>query len=224
MALPFFCLLALLCVALPSEAMAWGPGVHLVTGNWLLQNLGALPAYVAAPLIYAPSQFLHGLLGADIFIGKGSKAKIGHSHNWESGFSLLQRADDASLQAYAYGYLCHLAADTVAHNIFVPGLCRSAPGTGRVAHVYLEIQADSSIDWSYRDTLPLFHERESPEALDMLRHTMKRKAFPFWLYTQIYQGSIALGGNKFWRHSMTRLDKILWDANITPPSTWVDDT
>ena len=123
--------LGLCCLALPEEVLAWGPGVHMVTGNWVLQNLTALSPAMAALLMRYPGQFLHGCLSADIFIGKGSVAREGHSHNWDSAFALLRRADRGRRKAYAYGYLAHLAADTVAHNVYVPESFARAPGSGR---------------------------------------------------------------------------------------------
>lgn len=203
-----FCMTFLFCLLSPDTAFAWGPGAHLVTGNWLLQNLSALPAQIAAVLMLSPGQFLHGLLGADIFIGKGCKAKIGHSHNWESGFNLLESARSDQQQAYAYGYLCHLAADTVAHNVFVPGLIHTAPGKGKTAHVYLEAQADSLLDWNSGEALTLFTQPESPAALTMLRHSMNKGLLPFWLSTRMYQSSIMIGGSKIWRGSIGAVDKL----------------
>lgn len=204
------CGLALLVLlALPETALAWGPGVHMVTGNWVLQNLAALPAAVAVPLMLHPGQFLHGALSADIFIGKGCKAKKGHSHNWSSGFALLDAADTPQKTAYAYGYLTHLAADTVAHNVFVPGLFHTAPGSGRIAHVYLEMQADRLLAWDSGDALGVFHEKDSARNAALLRASMHQKALPFWMKTHLFQGSIAVCGSKLWRGSLHALDAML---------------
>lgn len=164
---------------------------------------------VAVALMRYPGQFLHGALSADIFIGKGSKAKKGHSHNWESGFALVGKADTLSRMAYAYGYLAHLAADTVAHNVFVPGLLHTIPGSGRIAHVYLEIQADRLLSWDKADALGVFREKVSPKMADMLRASMRQKALPFWIKTHLFRKSISLGGSQFWRGSMRLLDSLV---------------
>lgn len=78
---PVFCLLFafVFCLTFPGQAFAWGPGVHMVTGNWILQNLAFLPPLMGATLMQYPGQFLHGCLSADIFIGKGSAPKKGGS-------------------------------------------------------------------------------------------------------------------------------------------------
>ena len=205
----FFCAAALADVLLPEQAQAWGPGAHMVTGNWILQNLSVLPVAVATALMQQPGQFLHGVLSADIFIGKGSKAKRGHSHNWESGFTLLRSARGCPKLAYAYGYLSHLAADTVAHNVFVPGLLHTVPGAGRFAHIYLESQADRLLSWDYKDALGVFHEKSSRRAASMLQLSMRQKALPFKLKSLVFRGSIALGGKSLWRNSLKVLDGLL---------------
>lgn len=194
---------------LPEQALAWGPGVHMVAGNWILQNLVALPASVAAVLMQYPGQFLHGSLSADIFIGKGSRPKKGHSHNWESGFALLDKAESSQQRAYAYGYLAHLAADTVAHNVFVPGLSHTIPATGKMAHVYLEIQADRLLAWDSSDAVGVFHEKSSRKSAAMLRATMRQRALSFWLKTRLFESSVALGGSRAWRGSLRVLDSLV---------------
>lgn len=199
--------LAILLLA-PSEAFAWGPGVHMVTGNWILQNLAILPPDVAISLMQFPGQFLHGALSADIFIGKGCKAVSGHSHNWESGFALLEKAGSPQHLSYAYGYLAHLAADTVAHNVFVPGLVHAAPGNGRFAHVYLEAQADRILEWDVADALSVFRERTSRQAARLLQRSMRQKSIPFWVKSTIFQKSIALGGSGLWKKSMKLVDAL----------------
>lgn len=193
---------------LPGTACAWGPGAHMVTGNWVLQNLAVLPSLVAEPLMKYPGLFLQGCLSADIFIGKGSKAKKGHSHNWESSLALLERAKNPAQKAYAYGYLSHLAADTVAHNVFVPRLLPIAPGNGKIAHVYLEMQADRLLDWDRDDALSVFRERKSAASLALLRTTLNKNSVQFGLQSRLFRGSIALGGSGMWRKGLTAVDKL----------------
>ncbi|MDL2307747.1 zinc dependent phospholipase C family protein [Desulfovibrio sp. OttesenSCG-928-C06] len=207
-------LLGICCLlALPEAALAWGPGVHMVTGNWLLQNLTALPSGLASAIMSHPGLFLQGCLSADIFIGKGCVAKEGHSHNWSTGLGLLERAHTRQKLAYAAGYLSHLAADTVAHNVYVPGAFGTAPGKsvnrGKLAHVYLEIQADNSVNWDYRDALDVFRESGSRAAERMLARAMGQTAWLFWVKKHIFRGSINFGGRKGWRASMQALDSAL---------------
>lgn len=191
------------------EAEAWGPGVHMVTGNWLLQNLTALPAEVATSIMAHPGQFLYGILSPDIFIGKGSHNKKGHSHNWQTGLLLLRLADTAEQKAYAYGYLSHLSADTVAHNVFVPQSSDAAVGSGRLAHVYLEMQADRVLEWDSQDALAVFRERPSAASAALLKKTMRQTPWTFWMKKFIFRQSIFFGGLPSWRSAMGFLDSVI---------------
>ena len=193
----------------PETAHAWGPGAHMVMGNWILHNLALLPPLVAEPLARFPDFFLHGCLSADIFIGKGCVAKKGHSHNWESAQALLARAGSLRSRSYAYGYLSHLAADTVAHNVFVPALFPRAPGNGRIAHVYIEMQADRMLAWNREQALAVFHGNRSKDSEQMLRKTLRRNAIKFRLQSGAYQASIAVGGSALWRRSLRVVDGLL---------------
>lgn len=206
-----FCAALSATLLVPEVAYAWGPGAHMVTGNWVLQNLAVLPSVVAEPLMQYPGLFLQGCLSADIFIGKGSKAKKGHSHNWESAEALLARAKSPGQKAYAYGYLSHLAADTVAHNVFVPHLLPIAPGSGKIAHVYLEMQADRLLDWDAEDALSVFRERRSAASLALLRKTLNKNVVKFGLQSRVFQGSVALGGSGPWRKGLTAVDTLFPD-------------
>jgi len=47
---------------LPQQALAWGPGAHMVAGNWILQNLTVLSGAAAEALMHYPGQFLYGSL------------------------------------------------------------------------------------------------------------------------------------------------------------------
>ncbi len=200
------CAVTFLGLVLPEQALAWGPGVHMVTGNWILQNLPALPAVIAAALMQHPAAYLRGSLSPDIFIGKGSRPKKGHSHNWTSGFSLLDRADTPQQLAYACGYLSHLAADVVAHNVFVPGLLHTMPGPGKMAHVYLEAQADRLLSWDSGDAFAVLHGKSSSTTDTMLRSALRQRAFPFWVKKRLFESSVALGGTRVWRGSIRAVD------------------
>ena len=195
---------ALCLLALPDAALAWGPGAHVAMSNWLLANPGLIPPEFAGPIIQYPGQFIHGALSPDIFIGKGSKAVEGHSHNWDSGLLLLGKSNAPRWQAYACGYLSHLAADTVAHNVFVPEAFTASLGKGRLAHVYLEAQADRLLDWRGGQAVRAFREDGSRRAAMVLRSSLPRNA-AFALRKNMLQGSILLADTLFWRRALKLL-------------------
>lgn len=82
--------------------------------SWLL-----LPA-LGALLKQWPTHFLYGSVAADISFAKKYAPEGRHCHRWRVGEQVLARVDTDPLRAVAFGYLAHLAADTLAHNLFVP--------------------------------------------------------------------------------------------------------
>ena len=79
-----------------------------------------LPTTVAELLRAFPYDFLYGSIAADTSIAKKYAAAGRHCHSWTVGLEIHDGAPDEPLHAFALGYLAHLAADTVAHNYFVP--------------------------------------------------------------------------------------------------------
>ena len=240
----------LILLGLPDTALAWGPGFHMVTGNWLIQNLSMLSPEFAAAITAHPGLFLQGCLSADIFIGKGCVAKEGHSHNWKSGLLLLDKAHTKAKLAYALGYMSHLAADTVAHNVFIPGnfqwaySLEAAQGgrddsriinpakagglsRGKMAHVFLEMKADNALTWDRKQALQSFKAAGSKGAERMLMRSMNQKYWLFQIKKQLYRGSIALGGCSL-RSAMRslrnlgKLDNIVKGNNLSNLHSYLD--
>lgn len=198
--------LVIFLLALPGDALAWGPGVHLAAGSALLANLGLISPVVAEVLRRHRDLFLYGCISADIFIGKGTRVHDGHSHNWATGFALLDSARDPGLTAYAYGYLSHLAADTVAHNYYVPNMLAEAPSRGKLSHVLLEMQADRAVDWSPRGARRLF-AGPVREADRILLSTLHKKRLPFLLKKRMFLGSLQVCGRKTFAASLELMDR-----------------
>lgn len=163
----------------------------MAIGNAVLANAEILPSAVARLLMTNSAIFLYGCLSADIFIGKGSKAKRIHSHNWQTGFALLEEAKKSHLEAYSLGYLSHLAADIVAHNYYVPNLMRHAPPGGRLSHVYIEMLADDQANWSAQQATKLFRQANKEADLSLRKHMDARK-LSFFLKKGVFHQTIGL--------------------------------
>ncbi|MDC0336424.1 zinc dependent phospholipase C family protein [Pseudodesulfovibrio sp.] len=205
----FIALFTLAIAALvPDDALAWGPGVHMALGNSVLANLGCLPPLIATLLTRHQNAFLYGCLSADIFIGKGTAIRPGHSHNWVTGFKLLNSAKDSRTLSYAYGYLTHLAADVVAHNYYVPNTLWTMPSGGKISHVYVEAQADRRFKDEQKAALALFR-RPNKDTDGSLLSAMDRKRLPFLLKKQIVKGTLKVTGLKEWGHSLRLADRLL---------------
>jgi hypothetical protein len=203
----FFLGTLILLVSAPS-AYAWGAGVHMAIGNHILSHLGLIAPAVAAILAKHPQSFLYGCLSADIFIGKGCRVTPTHSHNWAVGQRLLELAPSERLMAYAYGYLSHLAADTVAHNFYVPNMLAQTPGSGKFNHVYIEMQADMHVAWNPAEAIELFRRKYKGADKTLLAVTEK-KPFSFYLKKQIFRGSVLASGQKSWNVSLGFMGQII---------------
>lgn len=141
-----YLLIAVMAILLPTEALAWGGGIHLQLGTQVLANPELMSANVAALLAAHPKDFLYGCLAPDITLGKKYTHYLLHCHRWGIGRALLKEAENDHQKACAYGYLCHLAADTVAHNYFVPyKISRSFP-TIAMKHTYWEMRFEAFVE------------------------------------------------------------------------------
>jgi hypothetical protein len=198
---------------LPDAALAWGPGVHLALGNAVLSNLGCLPPLLAAVISRHREAFLYGSLSADIFIGKGTRIKPGHSHNWVTGFKLLKSAGDTRVAAYAYGYLTHLAADVVAHNYFVPNALAAMKSGSKLSHVYVEAQADRRFRNEQETALSLLRMPNRVQD-DSLLTAMERRRLPFLVKKQLLKGSLSVTGRKSWADSLRLAERLLHSSRV----------
>lgn len=129
----------------PEQAFAWGAGVHLTLGARILANPQALPLAMQTLLTTWPYDFLYGCVAADITLGKKYTHYLEHCHNWRIGLKILESADSQRMEACAWGYLAHLAADTVAHNYFVPFKMTRTFNTVMLKHTYWEIRAETTV-------------------------------------------------------------------------------
>ncbi len=195
-------------VMLPDAALAWGPGVHLMAGNFVLANADLLPRALAGLLPAWRDAFLYGCLSADIFVGKGSRLRPGHSHDWDMAFSLIDPANPAKLQAYAHGYLTHLAADVVAHNFYVPNMLARTPATGTLSHVYLEMQADRMIGWDPKQARALF-KRCNAEADRLLLDSTGKNRSMFLLRKKVFRQGLIVTDQPEMRQFLVSADRML---------------
>src|SRR3989337_2645566 len=117
-----FKVLLIICFLLiPSFAFAWGPLTHTYLGNEIYYFGSILPAWVFNLLKRHRGDFLYGNIMADIILAKNLLPPEKNSHSWEVGFGLLEAAKKSSEKAFSFGYISHLAADTVAHGKYTNG-------------------------------------------------------------------------------------------------------
>lgn len=127
------------------DALAWGPATHVKLAGDLLAQLSLLPATVAGILARHGRDYLFGNIAADVVIAKKLSRVKQVCHHWDTGFSMYEDSPNERGKAFALGYLSHLAADTVAHNKFVPRQTTITRSTLSFGHLYWELRADSTI-------------------------------------------------------------------------------
>ena len=145
----FTCIVAVAVVlGAVDQALAWGPATHMGLGSSILGQLAILPAAVAAVLARHRFAYLFGSIAADIVFAKRLSRVKQVCHHWSTAFRLLDSARDGRAKAFSYGYLSHLAADTVAHGKYVPRQIVVSGCSVRVGHFYWELRADAMEDRS----------------------------------------------------------------------------
>ena len=143
-------LLLLVELVIPTTSYAWGPGIHVYLGASVFKYSQDLLPAVAAVLNNNPLHYLYGCLSADIFFGKTGKSTKRKCHTWTIGQKLLETSKDDKDKAYAYGFLSHLAADTVAHNICLPYFMSLDSRSKKWQHCFWEWQFDRIVAHEYR--------------------------------------------------------------------------
>jgi len=139
----------LLFLVLPVEAHAWTPGTHIYLGESVLANLASLPGSIAELLRAYPFDFLYGNIAADSSIAKHYAPLGRHCHYWHVGQEIHDLASTDALRAFGLGYLSHLAADTIAHNYFVPRQLMLTSSTAAVGHSYWETRIEAHLGDAY---------------------------------------------------------------------------
>lgn len=210
----------LLLVLLPTDALAWTPGTHVLIGEALLRSADVLlPASLASLLRAFPYDFLYGSIAADTSFAK-RYAKFGrHCHAWHVGDEILDRARDDALRAFGYGYLAHLAADTVAHNHYVPHQLALNPVASGVGHAYWESRFETHTGerWAHRarEVILLDHAR-SDEHLDRV---LSPTIFSTRTNRRIFRSMVYVTDNGAWQRVMAlsaqRSRVALRDAVVT---------
>jgi hypothetical protein len=200
----------------PGEALAWGPGTHVYLGTELLRSLNLVPGPIATLLAAHPIEFLYGSLAADISMAK-KYAPVGrHCHHWHVAREIDEAAGAVpSLKATTLGYMCHLAADVVAHNVFVPRMLLLASSTRALGHSYWEHRMDAHVGSRYlslaRQAVTEFDHSRADALFDqVLSHTL----FSFRTNRRIFRGLIRIQDFQRWQDVFDAvIDNSRWDLD-----------
>ena len=196
----------------PDPAWAWGPATHVYLGTGVLDALHLVPPAVRALLAAYPHDFLYGSVAADISLAKKYVPEGRHCHHWHVGEEIFAEAHTDRLRAMALGYLAHLAADTVAHNVYVPRQLLLTSSTKGLGHSYWEHRMD--VQLGERHTALARHvvmDHDHSEADALFDRVLSATLFSFRTNRRIFRGMIRFQDNDRW-HSVfgTVLQKSRW--------------
>ena len=199
-------LLLLLALALACT-LAWGPGHHLEFSQRVHRRRREhLPKDVALLLGEERDAYFYGSIAADIINFKAYGGDYNHCHRWGIVDDMRELADSPRDEAFILGYLSHLAADTIAHNHFVPyHLCRYARTKG-LGHLYWEMNADRFVPearWSI-----INHLKSQPELFELdelVNQTVPKKALSMTANKLIFNHVLLVSQRDSWRRGMERI-------------------
>ncbi len=217
-------LAALLLLVAPDQAYAWGPATHAQIGIEVLRSLNLFPPAVSSLIAAHPIDFLYGSLAADISMAK-KYAPIGrHCHHWHVAREVYRAAGkDERLRSAILGYLCHLAADVLAHNTFVPRMLVLTSSTRALGHSYWEHRMDADVGAEYSQLARWIVTRFDHARTDELfRRVLSSTLFSFSTNRRIFRGMIRISGNESWQAIFdTVIDNSRWDLDPTEVSRYL---
>lgn len=167
----------------PSAALAWGPLTHIYLGNELYAIGSLLPAGIWEIIRRYKKDFIYGNFMADIIIGKTYLPSQKNSHNWDVVFDMFRSVRTAQQKAFVYGYMSHLAADTVAHHDYIAD-------KKNIGHTVFEMKADSIIDKKYWLQAIAIEKKIQVRNDRLLEDTLDRFMFSFKTNKRIFKGML----------------------------------
>ena len=205
--------IAFAAVALfPGQAHAWTPGTHVYLGESVLANLHQLPTIVADLVRAFPYDFLYGNIAADTSIAK-KYAPVGrHCHAWHVGQEIFDLAGSDPLRAFGLGYLSHLAADTVAHNFYVPRQLVLTSTTASLGHSYWESRFETHLGDTFARTAKEVILRDHGTSDAHLDGILSPTLFSVRTSRRLFRGMVHLTESQSWQWAFQLIsENSRWD-------------
>ncbi len=188
-----------------APAFAWGPATHTKLAGDLLGHLSVLPAAIAALLARHRRDYLFGNIAADMVIAKRLSRIKQFCHHWQTGLTILEDSSTDTGRAFALGYLSHLAADTVAHNKFIPRQMALTKSTLAFGHLYWELRADSTIGPYHWEQLRQVLKGVFAEHEAQLQLQLTDTFLPFSVNWRMFYRLNRFMSRRLWRRAMDRV-------------------
>jgi len=203
-------LLLALALAALTCLLTWGPGTHLEFAHRVYRRRkDQLPASVAHLLEEQPSAWQYGNIAADIINFKGVGGHYNHCHRWTIIEQMRDLASTPAEEAFVLGYLGHLAADTIAHNHFVPYHLARYARTKGLGHLYWEMNADRFVPEARWDVVTrLKSDTDLDQLDDLVNRTVPKKALPMGTNKLVFNHVLLVSERSQWRRGVARLHPI----------------
>jgi hypothetical protein len=187
-----------------------------------MRSLALVPSAIADLIRAFPYDFLYGSIAADTSIAKKYAAAGRHCHSWNVGLEIYSDARAEPMRAFGLGYLAHLAADTVAHNYFVPHQLAITSTTTALGHSYWESRFDTHIGERYsrraREVILLDHSA-SDEHLDRI---LSPTIFSTPTNRRIFRGMVYVADTESWQRIFHLVsEKSRWDLQPADVSLYM---
>lgn len=206
------CVAVFLLAATPSAAYAWTPGTHIFLGEAIMRSLWLLPQSVSELIGAFPYDFLYGSIAADTSMAKKYAAAGRHCHSWNVGLEIYGEARTKRMRAFGLGYLAHLAADSVAHNYFVPRQLAITSTTTALGHSYWESRFDTHIGERYSRRAREVILRDHSASDEHLDRILSPTIFSTPTNRRIFRGMVYVADTESWQRIFHLVsEKSRWD-------------
>lgn len=203
-----FVFTALVLALVPSLAFGWAPGTHLYYAKELLYFAHLLPEAVRQLLTTYRADFLYGCMAADITLGKAYVEYIYNCHNFDVGIGLLEHAKNPAEEAFVYGYLSHLACDTVAHNYFVPFQNVKHFDHNTFRHAYWEVRLDEFFgDRVWHEVQDIIDNKRNHTHDRLLDEALVDTIFSFRTNKLLFSSMLAIQRLKKWQQFVKTVNR-----------------
>ena len=191
-------------------ACSWGPGHHLEFAERVYRRRKELlPRDVALLLDEERAAFDYGNLAADIINFKAYGGAYSHCHRWKIVDEMRDLSTSKRQEAFILGYLSHLAADTIAHNHFVPYHLARYARTKGLGHLYWEMNADRFVpEMHWKRVTTLKNQDALFELDDLVNRTVPNKALSMNTNKMIFNHVLLVSEREKWRSGMARIHPI----------------
>jgi len=190
----------------PTDAQAWGPVTHLIHGSDVLARVSTLPAALQEILQPHRLAYLYGCIAADIMHAKKyTRSLYTHCHCWPVGWQIVESASGEREEAFAYGYLSHLAADVHSHNHYVPVQLVVSFEARALRHLYWEARFDAAQERDRWRLIRSVLDHRYPDCDRLVERVVERTLFSFKTNKRIFDSVMAVQQFSQWQEMVRNL-------------------